>query len=93
MPSHIAGSSRLPEAVCRSLYSELPSMPTWYSVLIRLRERFAAQLTAAMPELDVLLNSHLRDSAYLIEAATLIGQNVGAAAFGRAVVELTTPIA
>jgi hypothetical protein len=71
--------------------SELPSLPTWYSVLIRLRERFAAQLSAAIPELDVLLNSHLRDSAYLIEAATLISQSVGAAAFRRAVVELTTP--
>ena len=34
--------------------SELPSMPTWYSVLIRLRERFAVQLGAAIPELDVL---------------------------------------
>jgi hypothetical protein len=71
--------------------SELPSMPTWYSVLIRLRERFAVQLSAAIPELDVLLNAHLRDSAYLIEAATLISQSVGAAAFRHAVVELTTP--
>lgn len=71
--------------------SELPSLPTWYSVLIRLRERFAVRLSAAMPELDALLSSHLRDSAYLIEAATLISQSVGAAAFRRAVVELTTP--
>ncbi len=71
--------------------SQLPSLPTWYSVLLSLRERFGERLTAVMPELDALLDAHLRDSAYLIEAATLISQSVGAAAFRRAVVELTTP--
>jgi hypothetical protein len=71
--------------------SALPALPTWYSVLISLRQRFAEQLSSVMSELDVLLDAHLRDSAYLIEAATLISQSVGATAFRRAVVELTTP--
>lgn len=69
----------------------LATLPTWHSVLTRLRQRFRARLAGFDPELEVLLEAHVWDSAYLIEAATLIRHAVGAAEFHRAVVELTTP--
>ena len=74
-----------------SASAPLATLPTWHSVLERLRERFEARLSSVEPELKLLLEAHILDSAYLIEAATLIRQAVGAAEFQRAVVELTTP--
>jgi hypothetical protein len=76
-----------------SASAPLATLPTWHSVLERLRERFETRLTCIEPELKVLLEAHIWDSAYLIEAATLIRHVVGAAEFQRAVVELTTPAA
>lgn len=75
-----------------SASAPLATLPTWHSVLERLRERFEARLTSVDSELKVLLDAHIWDSAYLIEAATLIRHAVGAVEFQRAVVELTTPL-
>ena len=74
-----------------SASAPLATLPTWLSVLERLCERFAARLAGVEAELKVLLDAHVWDSAYLIEAATVIRHAVGAAEFHRAVVELTTP--
>ena len=72
-------------------YSGREGLPTWHAVLCSLRDRFADQLSPVARELDLLLGSHLYGAEYLIEAATLIRECVGAAAFREAVVELTTP--
>lgn len=69
----------------------LATLPTWHSVLMQLRERFEERLLSVQVHLDALLDAHLWDSSYLIEAATLIRHAVSAADFHRAVVELTTP--
>ena len=58
--------------------SELPSLPTCYSILSCLRVRFAAHLTAVVPELNMLLSSYLHDSPYLIEATTQMACSMNA---------------
>ncbi len=40
--------------------------------------RFAAHLTAVVPELNMLLSSYLRDSPYLIEATTQMACSMNA---------------
>jgi hypothetical protein len=65
------------------------SLPTWHSVLVQLRSRFEDRLGAAARDLDLLLAAQPRDADYLIEAATLIRESVGAAAYRDAVVSLT----
>jgi hypothetical protein len=70
--------------------SDAPSLPTWHSVLTRLQARFSARLAAVAPELALLLNARPRSADYLIEAATLVRESVGAADYREAVVQLTT---
>jgi hypothetical protein len=70
--------------------SDLTSLPTWHSVLTQLRARFAPRLTAVAAEVELLLNAQPRSSDYLIEAATMIRETVGAADYRDAVVQLTT---
>src|SRR5579871_3567914 len=65
------------------------SLPTWHSVLVQLRSRFEDRLGAAARDLDLLLAAQPRDADYLIEAATLIRESVGGAAYRDAVVSLT----
>jgi hypothetical protein len=43
-----------------------------------LRVRFAAHLTAVVPELNMLLSSYLRESPYLIEATTQMACSMNA---------------
>jgi hypothetical protein len=69
--------------------SDLTSLPTWHSVLAQLRSRFADRLGAAAAEVDLLLGAQPRAADYLIEAATLIRETVGLAAYRDAVVQLT----
>lgn len=65
-------------------------LPTWHSVLTQLRSRFAERLGPAAADIDLLLGAQPRASDYLIEAATLIRETVGAGDYRDAVVELTT---
>jgi hypothetical protein len=68
------------------------SPATWHAVLVQLRTRFAARLGAQARELDLLLDALPRASDYLIEAATLVREAVGAAEFRDAVVKLTAAL-
>jgi SIR2-like domain len=70
--------------------SELTSLPTWHLVLTQLRERFGDRLATVRADVDLLLNARPRESEYLIEAATLIKETVGAGDYRDAVVQLTT---
>ena len=70
--------------------SDLTSLPTWHSVLMQLRARFAARLSPVAADVELLLNAQPRGSDYLIEAATLIRETVGASDYRDAVVALTT---
>lgn len=66
------------------------SLPTWHSVLMQLRARFATRLGSAAADLDLLLAAQPRSADYLIEAATLIREHVGVGEYREAVVQLTT---
>jgi SIR2-like domain len=70
--------------------SDLTSLPTWHLVLTQLRARFAARLAPVAADVELLLNAQPRGSDYLIEAATLIRETVGASNYRDAIVELTT---
>ena len=70
--------------------SDLTSLPTWHLVLTQLRARFAARLTPVAADVELLLNAQPRSSDYLIEAATLIRETVGASDYRDAIVALTT---
>jgi hypothetical protein len=70
--------------------SELTPLPTWHLVLTQLRARFAARLAPVAADVELLLNAQPRGSDYLIEAATLIRETVGASDYRDAIVELTT---
>jgi hypothetical protein len=65
------------------------ALPTWHSVLVQLRDRFANRLQPVAADLDLLLRVRSPASEYLIEAATLIRESVGVASYREAVVELT----
>jgi hypothetical protein len=70
--------------------SELTPLPTWHLVLTQLRERFSGRLVPVQRDVDLLLNAQPRGSDYLIEAATMIRETVGAADYRDAIVQLTT---
>ena len=71
--------------------SEPPSLPTWHSVLTQLRARFVSRLGAsAAADVELLLRAQPRGADYLIEAATLIREAVGAGDYRDAVVQLTS---
>lgn len=63
----------------------------WRGVLAQLRRRFAGRLKEVSGELDMLMSEQINGADYLIEAATLMREAVGARAFREAIVELTTP--
>ena len=62
---------------------------TWHAVLVQLRSRFAERLGEHARELDLLLDARPRAADYLIEAATLVREAVGASEYRDAVVQLT----
>ncbi len=71
--------------------SATKALPTWRAVLTELRIGFAGRLENVAPELDLLLHPDVQGADYLIEAATIIREAVGASAFRDAAVKLTMP--
>jgi len=70
--------------------SDPASLPTWHSVLMQLRSRFADRLGPVAADVDLLLRAQPRGADYLIEAATLIRETVGVGDYRDAIVQLTS---